>query len=475
MKHKFLNLEIDFKSLKFKLWAYFALFAIAILVLLWFLQVFFVNYYYQEMKISETNRLSQTIVDQLGKDNFVERLQDISSTNDLYIHVERNDGAILYSPILNYDASMPPYTYFHELQLVREQFFKSESKTLSVIIEDDGSQYNTLGYACSKNLDNGLVVNFFILSPLYPVESTITILKNQLIYVTIISLILAFAMGIYLSNRVSKPLRDITASAMQLAKGKYGIVFRGSHYSEITNLADTLTYTSIELEKSVSQQKDMMANVSHDLKTPLTMVKSYAEMIRDISGDNPTKRNSHLQVIIDEADRLNLLVNDMLTLSRMQTGAVVLEKARFSIKEAIESIINAFEILSVQEGYQIEFVCPHDLFVVADENRIKQVLSNLITNAIKYCGDDKRIIVNVRKSKGKMLCEITDHGMGIAKEELDRIWDRYYKASTNHVRTTNGTGLGLSIVKEILLLHNADFGVVSELGKGSTFWFSLDL
>ena len=130
-------------------------------------------------------------------------------------------------------------------------------------------------------------------------------------------------------------------------------------------------------------------------------------------------------------------------------------------------------MLIEQEGYLILFDCPDNLYAYADETKIKQVISNLLTNAVKYCGTDRTVYVSARKTHGKIRFEVTDHGMGIEPSELENIWDRYYKASTNHVRSTSGSGLGLSIVKNILSLHNADFGVNSQVGKGSTFWFEL--
>ena len=133
-------------------------------------------------------------------------------------------------------------------------------------------------------------------------------------------------------------------------------------------------------------------------------------MIRDLSGDNPEKRNGHLKVIIEEADRLNTLVNDMLTLSAMQSGTLNLNIRRFNIKEAIESVLQPYHLLEEREGYDIEFNCGHDVYVEGDEDKIKQVVSNLLTNAIKYCGEDKKIIVNVKRWGRKVHCEVVDHG-----------------------------------------------------------------
>ena len=205
------------------------------------------------------------------------------------------------------------------------------------------------------------------------------------------------------------------------------------------------------------------------------MIKSYAEMIRDISGDDPEKREQHLQVIIDETDRLNNLVGDLLSVSQIQSGKSTLEKSRFSLSESVRSIVETFRVKELEEGYTINLKCPSDFTVEADEEKIKQVVSNLISNAVKFCGEKKTVDVALKKQGRQVRVSVTDYGCGIAPEDLDHIWERYYRGSSNMVRSVEGSGLGLSICKEILSLHKSDFGVDSTLGKGSTFWFKLDL
>jgi len=467
LKHR---IHFDFKSLNFKLWAYFALFSALLMIVLWFLQIFFLTTYYQEMKIRETVRMASIIEKQYGKEGFLEKVYEFSITNDMYIQIQTPERIILPAPT---EERIRPYIYVEEMTIVKRALLRSNELSVSVIIPEPRTDTNTLAYAAYLDSSAESPVILYLFSPLYPVSSTISILQRQLVYVMIISLILAFVISFYLSNRITRPIRNITSSAKKLAEGNYGIVFTGGHYTEIVNLADTLTYTSYRLEKTDTLQKDLMANVSHDLRTPLTMVKSYAEMIRDLSGDNPEKRAAHLQVIIEEADRLNKLVSDMLTLSRVQSGALPLEKSQFQIRETLESLLQAYSLICEQEGYQIQLNCREDLTIYADEAKIRQVVSNLLNNAVKYCGEDKLVIVSVFESENRLRFEITDHGMGIPKDEVEQVWERYYKASTNHVRSTSGTGLGLAIVKEILLLHNAKFGVLSQTGKGSTFWFEL--
>jgi signal transduction histidine kinase len=198
-------------------------------------------------------------------------------------------------------------------------------------------------------------------------------------------------------------------------------------------------------------------------------------MIRDLYGDIPEKREKLLEVIIEEADRLNILVSDLLALSKMQSGAITINIEEFNIKEEIDNIFMYYKLLLEEEGYTINVDCADNLTVRGDAARIKQVFSNLINNAFKFCGEDKTVNVFVQKKGRYALCQIQDHGVGIPEDELPRIWERYYKSSSNMVRSTTGSGLGLSIVKEILSLHKANYGVNSTVGEGTTFWFELEL
>jgi signal transduction histidine kinase len=178
-------------------------------------------------------------------------------------------------------------------------------------------------------------------------------------------------------------------------------------------------------------------------------------------------------VIIEEADRLNRLVTDMLTLSKIQAGVGLLDITEFNLSETISRVVQPYAEIMREEGYTIETSLEDSLWIRADQARIKQVISNLLSNAIKYCGKDKIVFVRGFLKGEYVRFEVEDQGMGIRKEDLTQIWERYQKGSTNHVRHTSGTGLGLSIVKEILTLHKAEFGVKSHLGEGALFWFEL--
>ena len=462
--------KIKIRSIRFRIWLYFLGFTALVLVLMWFLQIFFLNNYYEEMKVRETENAALRISSSYevgGTAQMIETAKNIAGNDDMYIHVESVDGTLVY------DSPMSGADFTSLIDTVQGDLYASGDNSVSGIIPSEDSNRNVLAYARFMGTEKNQIL--YVFSPLYPVQSTVNILQTQLTYITVIAFILAFVLAYFLSVRITDPLLSIIKSARKLSEGQYGISFRAERpYAEIEDLAETLNKTSLELERSFNMQKDLIANMSHDLRTPLTMVKSYAEMVRDLSGNDPKKRTEHLNVIIDEADRLNQLVGDILTMSAVQSGKLPLEESVFDMKETVDNVLAPYRILEENEGYKFEVHCREKVYVRGDQAKITQVLANLVTNAIKYSGADKRIIITVRKINKIMRCEISDNGAGIKPEELPYIWKRYYKSSSNHARTAAGTGLGLSIVNEILNLHNTRFGVKSSLGKGTTFWFELD-
>ena len=203
------------------------------------------------------------------------------------------------------------------------------------------------------------------------------------------------------------------------------------------------------------------------------MIKAYAEMVRDISYKDDEKRDEHLNIIISETDRLNILVNDLLNLSKMQADADTLKKENFDLTKEIKEIIKKYEIIKETENYIFQIEVPEKAIIYADKNKINQVIYNLINNAINYTGEDKTVTIRMREEKNKYIIEISDTGKGIKKEEIDLIWNKYYKNEKNHKRNIVGTGIGLSIVKTILE-HHHEYGVNSIKNKGTTFYFKVE-
>ena len=321
-----------------------------------------------------------------------------------------------------------------------------------------------------KLKDGGYV---YIFSMLSTVDNNTLVIRSQLIYITFIVIILAIIISLFLSEKISQPIIEITKKSKDLANGNYNVKFPKNGIVEIDELSDTLNYLESEVSKTDQYRRDLMANVSHDLKTPLTMIKAYAEMVRDISYKDKIKMDEHLNIIISESDRLNTLVSDILTLSKLQANEDVLSLEVYDLREEIDSLVSKYEIIKETEDYVIDIDAPSKIMIKADRNKINQVLYNLVNNALNYTGEDKKITIKVTEEKRKYLVEIIDTGKGIAPELVEHIWDRYYKNEKNHKRNVVGTGLGLSIVKNILVKHGFEYGVKSRKGKGSIFYFKV--
>ena len=275
------------------------------------------------------------------------------------------------------------------------------------------------------------------------------------------------------SRWFTKPLTKLSHATRQLAEGDYSVRVNVPETDEIGLLAADFNHMAGEISRAAQLQRDLLANVSHDLRTPLTLIKGYAETVRDLTGDNPEKRTAQLDVIVDETDRLSGLVNSVMELSKMSSGTDKPEKVRFDLSQLCEEVAQRYEAVCAQNGYTLKLELPDpetDCTISAGPAMMERVLHNLLGNAMHHIGPDNIFILRVNApEKGTVRVEVADHGAGIAKEDLPYIFDRYYRSRSDAGKV--GTGLGLSITKAILQSHGFRFGVNSTLGEGSCFWF----
>ena len=429
------------------------------------------------MKIRDVGQAAQTIADHYGQEDFQSTIDKLTFRNAMLVIVTDFQGNVLMSsdehapggpfgnprrPGSGTQRPLPP-DYASFVSLLEQ----SRDGTISYTATDTRHPGKSLVYG--MQLPNAAL---YISTPLDPVNATTDILRTQLLYVTIVALLLSLLIAWFLSRKVSTPVQAITHQAAELATGNYTVTFVKGFCTELDNLALMLDQTARELSKVEHLRQELIANVSHDLRTPLTMVKAYAEMIRDISGNNTEKREAHLAIIIAEADRLAALVNDILDLSMMQSGNHTPALEHIDLSHIVRQTIARFAPIFQREGCILQATIEPHLYVHGDEPTLTQALYNLIANALNYIGNDQCVIVTLSDLDGWVRCEITDHGTGIPEDELPQIWERYYKAK-EHRRSKTGTGLGLSIVRSILESHHARYGVESVTGEGSMFWFEL--
>ena len=306
---------------------------------------------------------------------------------------------------------------------------------------------------------------------LTPVDATVRTLQTQFIWIAGVLLGLAFLFALLLSRIVAKPLIHITQKAGRLSAGEFEADFKGSGYREVEELANALSFAAKEIGATERLQRELIANISHDLRTPLTMIKGYSEMMRDIPGENSPE---NIQAVIDETTRLSELVSDLMDLSKLQAGALKPQLQTFDLTQMLRDALARYDAQIRHEGYHIEAVIEvGEVYVRADRTMILQVLYNLVGNAVNYAGANKRVLVSETVREGVVRICVADGGEGIPPEKIKEIWDRYYRVDREHRRAVMGTGLGLSIVKGVMEAHGASYGVESAVGAGSVFWFEL--
>ncbi len=321
-------------------------------------------------------------------------------------------------------------------------------------------------------LSNGQVMSLTFHAMITPVDATVSTLQIQLYIITAIMILASVAIALVLSDVIAKPLVRLNNGAKKLSRGNYNADFNGSGYLEVKELSDTLNSAAIELSKVDELRRELIANISHDLRTPLALIYSYAEMMQDFPDEITA---TQVQTIMSETKRLSSLVNDILDVSKLETSAMELHMHSYNLTESIGDTAARLSELLKNDGYSIVFEHSEDVYVTADEAKITQAFYNLLTNAVNYSTADKHIVVRQSRVQNSVRIEVLDHGDGIAPENIPYIWDRYYKVDKKHKRAITGTGLGLSIVKKIFELHGAEYGVESEFGKGSVFWFQLGI
>lgn len=461
------------KSIKVKLWLAIVGITVLVSVVIWICQVTLLEQSYLSNKKDEILQHTAQISQLLETKGIVFATVEIDQ-----IALENNYSIEIYV------AGAPPFTSqpagsrnILEGRLKERTFILHDLRSYGGGIRlypgpitDDGlSSY----IGASLQYVDGAEHFTLVASTLAPVKEALFVIQRQLLLITIILIVLASLIAFVIAHSISKPISRLTHATQQLARGNLGIRVTVTGRDEIARLGENFNIMSLEIARANKLQRELVANLSHDIRTPLTMIKGYAETIRDLTLDNTAKAQQQLEIIIQETDRLNTLVTDILALSQLQAGRLQLTYTQFDFSKVLSDVLKRYQLLIIQEGFQFELHCPPEVTITADQNKMEQVIYNLINNATNHTGADKKIIITVEEQQDCILFRVQDTGVGIPAEHLPLIWDRYYKPYKKNDRKGMGTGLGLSIVKEILLAHEYAFGVDSLVGQGSTFWVQL--
>ncbi len=463
-------------SIYFLLWTAFSVLSVIVMLLFSLTQrSMLVQTYKQEasQEVSQKGATIRTLVQSGPPNEFLQNdyngyVRFLSDTYGVDIRILSERGRQIHpEPHLPPDAPdyKEHYDYADEVKVLLR---KLEAQGTSAVVYEGNGEYV---YGAKISLYGDTSVYLHVGRSLRLMESSLANMDVRTVLLAVFIFLLSFAISSAVAGWLVNPIEELTKKAHRLAEGDFDVDFHGNDYGrELVDLAESLNFARDELSKTDRMQKELIANVSHDFKTPLTMIKGYASMIMEISGDIPEKRNKHAQVIVDEADRLASLVNDVLDLSKISAGITQLQCTKIDMTAYLYEVLDRFAYLQEREGYRFIVDADEGLCTQADEGKIGQVLYNLIGNAVNYTGEDKQVFVSLKREQGCFRFSVRDTGVGIKQEDLNGIWERYYRSADSHKRPVQGTGLGLSIVKTILERHGFLFGVTSEVGEGSTFY-----
>ena len=452
-------------SLNIVILKYFLILSLVIICILWLVQALFFNSLYRSQKINDLELVANKIKKPYQNKN-LDTINNLAMERSVCIQILNSDFSTIYNSTYFGKGCLQTMDRSNNFQV--DFIFSNKNKDTFEVIN---KELDTTTFVYAIKLDNNSYA--FINANIKPIEGTVSLITKELVIITFLILILSFVLSYFIANHISNPIKEISSSANDLAKGNFNTSFNNdSNILELDELSNSLNYAKDELSKTEEYRRDLMANVSHDLKTPLTMIKAYAEMIVDLHSKDKKKQKEDVNTIVSETDRLTLLVNDILELSKTQSNIDTLEYSEFDLIELINNILNKYTYLE-KDNYKFIFNHNEDSIIIkADKTKLEQVIYNLINNAINYTGDDNTVTINVTNTND-ILVEIIDSGKGIKDEDLPYIWDRYYKNKKKHKRNLVGTGLGLSIVKNILELHKFEYGVKTKLNEGSTFYFKV--
>lgn len=470
---------------------------VSILINSWFLEDFYINNK-QNSLIQVYNLMNTAAIEgNLTSEKMIGNLSEQVEVGNISFVVTTSDNQLLLTATQNDRKTQELFTqlmgYLLNVNQVKGRLLKSSGQYQIHSARDvvSGDEYIEMW----GRLNNG---NAFILrSPLESIRESVGLSNKFLIYITLIMGCIGSIFVWFFTKRITNPILELTRLSERMADLDFEAKYVSGGKNEIGVLGENFNSMSEKLEQTVSElknanyelQKDIekkekietmrtefIGNVSHELKTPIALIQGYAEGLKEGVSDDPESRAFYCDVIMDEANKMNQLVKNLLTLNQLEFGEEEIAFERFDITELIRGIIQSNDIIIQQKGVEVKFQCKEAVFVWADEFKVEQVVRNYLSNALNYVDDDKvidiRIMIN--DAKDKVRVSVFNTGKQIPEEDIEFIWNKFYKVDKARTREYGGHGIGLSIVKAIMDSFQQEYGVVN-YENGVAFWFELDL
>jgi signal transduction histidine kinase len=483
-------------SLKKEIASVFIILMTSTLFLCWYVNNTFLDEYYIVNKENELLHAYHMINEAgnngtLATDDFLVQFQKITTTGNISILVLDSSGVMIVSSANDYRIL--------KKQLL-DNVFGQNSEVIGVLKQTDqyiiqkasDSQINTDYLEIWGSLDNGNV--FIMRTALESIRESVEISNRFLSYIGVCAIMISAIIIWTVSERISKPILELAHISKRMTNLDFDAKYTSGGCDEIALLGEHINLLSQTLEKTISElktannelktdiekkeqidemRKEFLSNVSHELKTPIALVQGYAEGLKECIHDDDESREFYCDVIMDEANKMNKMVQKLLTLNQLEFGNEVITMERFDITALIQGVIQSSDILIKQKEVQVIFTEKEPICVWADEFKIEEVITNYFSNALNHVSGDKIIDVKITKQAGGIRVSVFNTGDKIPENDLENIWIKFYKVDKARTREYGGSGIGLSIVKAIMDSFNKGCGVVN-YENGVEFWFELD-
>ncbi|EOD01113.1 sensor histidine kinase [Caldisalinibacter kiritimatiensis] len=475
------------KSILGKLWLGITSLVVFILLIVWIFQVGLLNKFYiserKNILINEGKQIAELILNsnQYGiTEKIIDEIHSFSSSYNTNVVIANSKSNIIFYSVPkifvrnNIEADeilRRSLFYLYNDPYIQKNIVQGNIFTVQKHNPAFKDRLIIVGIPIKNK--NNIIGTILLTSPLAPIEEASSILRKQLSLISIISLLIGTLLALVFSKTFTKPILKIINTSKRIAKGDFEANVDINSEDEIGILGDTVNNMAVQLGQIEKLRKEFIANISHELKTPISLIKAYAELVMDVD-DNEKDRKEHLNVIIDESNRLNRMVEDILYLSKMEANYSNPYLSKFPIINVIEDVIQKLSFFADKKNISINIdIDNQSTEIYADKEKIHQVFFNLINNAIRHSFENGQVTIKVYNINNIVKVEISDNGKGIPEEDLPYIWDRFYKADKSRKRNDSGTGLGMSIVKNILEIHNFNYGIKSKINQGTTVWFEI--
>lgn len=487
-------------SIRKKITILFSVVLLAALAACWLANSFFLERYYLSNK---KDVLQDAYVrldgasgrESLEAEDFIQLLSVICETNNISLLVMDNSGYVkIYTTkdymmmrrrLYDYLFGRVPPENTGKIKILEEQDHYSIR-----MCQDTDSQIEYVEMIGS--LQNGEL--FLMRTALEPIRESVQLANRFLLYVGLSVLAIGALIIQLLANRIAEPLLELAKLSERMSNLEFGVKFSGKKDDEVAFLGNQMNRLSEALEKTISElktannelqrdieqktrndemRKEFLSNVSHELKTPIALIQGYAEGLQECINDDPESRSFYCEVIIDEAVKMNRMVKNLLTLNELEFGNEVVTMERFDLAMMIHNMLQSAKILFEQKQVRLVYEQEEPVYVWANEYKLEEVLNNYISNALNHVDGEKVIKITLQKWSDRVRVGVFNTGKPIPEEDLEKIWDKFYKVDKARTREYGGSGVGLSIVKAILESMHRDYGAVN-YENGVEFWFDLD-